>query len=104
VKRVGLLREAIGDDAEHPRYVSVVRGRGYRLIPPVEIDLPGPAMEAGDIEAAGASSRRKVALFAVALTVVVAVTAGIAFSSRTGEPMVTQLRFRPRGLPRRLRR
>ena len=80
VKRVGLLREAIGDDAEHPRYVSVVRGRGYRLIPPVEIDLPGPAMEAGDIEAAGASSRRKVALFAVALTVVVAVTAGIAFS------------------------
>jgi TolB-like protein/DNA-binding winged helix-turn-helix (wHTH) protein len=35
VKRVGLLREALGDDAENPRYVSVVRGRGYRLVPPV---------------------------------------------------------------------
>lgn len=34
-KRVALLREAIGDDAEHPKYVSVVRGRGYRLIAPV---------------------------------------------------------------------
>jgi TolB-like protein/DNA-binding winged helix-turn-helix (wHTH) protein/Flp pilus assembly protein TadD len=35
-KRVALLREAIGDDAEHPKYISVVRGQGYRLVPPVD--------------------------------------------------------------------
>jgi TolB-like protein/DNA-binding winged helix-turn-helix (wHTH) protein len=34
-QRVKLLREAMGDQAQHPRYVELVRGRGYRLIPPV---------------------------------------------------------------------
>ncbi len=34
-KRVAVLREAIGDDAEHPKYISVVWGRGYRLVCPV---------------------------------------------------------------------
>jgi TolB-like protein/DNA-binding winged helix-turn-helix (wHTH) protein/Tfp pilus assembly protein PilF len=34
-QRAKLLREAIGDDAHHPRYVELLRGRGYRLIPPV---------------------------------------------------------------------
>lgn len=31
-KRATLLREALGDDAKEPRYISAVRGRGYRLI------------------------------------------------------------------------
>lgn len=30
-QRVKLLRDALGDDAHHPRYVAGVRGRGYRL-------------------------------------------------------------------------
>jgi TolB-like protein/DNA-binding winged helix-turn-helix (wHTH) protein len=34
-QRVKLLREALGDAARDPRYVGAVRGRGYRLIPPV---------------------------------------------------------------------
>lgn len=34
-KRVMLLRQALGDDAERPRYVERVRGQGYRLIPEV---------------------------------------------------------------------
>jgi TolB-like protein/DNA-binding winged helix-turn-helix (wHTH) protein len=51
-KRVNLLREALGDDAQDPRYIAGVRGRGYRLVaavssarrpaPPVE--LPGPVV------------------------------------------------------------
>ena len=32
-KRVELLREALGDDSDQPRYVALVRGHGYRLIP-----------------------------------------------------------------------
>ncbi len=39
-QRVKLLRDALGDDPRNPRYVEGLRGRGYRLIPPVEIAVP----------------------------------------------------------------
>jgi len=35
-QRVKLLRAALGDDPESPRYLTGVRGHGYRLIVPVE--------------------------------------------------------------------
>lgn len=35
-QRVKLLRAALGDDPRQPRYLMVVRGRGYRLLPEVE--------------------------------------------------------------------
>ena len=35
-QRVKLLRDALGDDSKNPRYVLVVRGRGFRLIPAPE--------------------------------------------------------------------
>lgn len=34
-KRAELLREALGDDSSNSRYVALVRGHGYRLIPTV---------------------------------------------------------------------
>ncbi|MGH8168251.1 MAG: winged helix-turn-helix domain-containing protein, partial [Woeseiaceae bacterium] len=34
-QRAKLLRVALGDDAHAPRYIELLRGRGYRLIPPV---------------------------------------------------------------------
>ena len=34
-QRASLLRRALGDDPASPRYVATVRGRGYRLLPPV---------------------------------------------------------------------
>jgi len=34
-QRVKLLRDALGDDADGPRYIGLVRGHGYRLIPSV---------------------------------------------------------------------
>lgn len=36
-QRVKLLRDALGDDAQHPRYVAGVRGRGYRLAGVAEV-------------------------------------------------------------------
>jgi adenylate cyclase len=42
-KRVELVREALGDDSEEPRYIALVRGRGYRLIAPVQPAVPAPA-------------------------------------------------------------
>src|SRR3984957_11989077 len=51
-KRVNLLREALGDSAQEPRYIAGVRSRGYRLVaavspalrpvPPVQRSLSAP--------------------------------------------------------------
>ena len=35
-QRIKLLRQALQDDAQAPRYIEVVRGQGYRWIPEVE--------------------------------------------------------------------
>jgi TolB-like protein/DNA-binding winged helix-turn-helix (wHTH) protein len=53
-KRVNLLREALGDSAQEPRYIAGVRSRGYRLVaavsssvrqaPPAEDPLSAPAV------------------------------------------------------------
>src|ERR1044072_1398892 len=36
-QRIKLLRDALSDDSHHPRYVELVRGQGYRLLPPVTV-------------------------------------------------------------------
>jgi len=36
-QRIVLLRQALGDDANEPRYINVVRGHGYSAIPEVEL-------------------------------------------------------------------
>ena len=40
-QRVKLLRDALADDAGAPRYVELVRGQGYRLMPDAEV-VTGP--------------------------------------------------------------
>ncbi len=35
-QRIKLLRQALSDHADNPRYIRVVRGQGYRMIPGVE--------------------------------------------------------------------
>jgi len=37
-QRVRLLRQALGEDSQNPRYIAAVRGRGYRLIPDISAD------------------------------------------------------------------
>jgi TolB-like protein/DNA-binding winged helix-turn-helix (wHTH) protein len=41
-QRVRLVRAALGDDAYRPRYIEGLRGRGYRLIPPVHCEAAEP--------------------------------------------------------------
>ena len=36
-KRVELLRHALSDDSQNPRYIGLIRGHGYRLIPDVAV-------------------------------------------------------------------
>jgi TolB-like protein/DNA-binding winged helix-turn-helix (wHTH) protein len=47
-KRVNMLREALGDDAQEPRYIAGVRSRGYRLVAavsPARRPAPAPPVE-----------------------------------------------------------
>ncbi len=37
MQRIRLLRQALGDNSQNPRYIAAVRGRGYRLSAPVEV-------------------------------------------------------------------
>jgi TolB-like protein len=66
-QRVKLLRSAIGDDSQQPRYILGVRGRGYRLVPvPVRLaesrlsiaEATNPPINAASLtERAGATQR-----------------------------------------------
>jgi TolB-like protein/DNA-binding winged helix-turn-helix (wHTH) protein/tetratricopeptide (TPR) repeat protein len=42
-QRVKLLRDALGDDADQPRYVGLVRGQGYRLMAEPTVTPPAGA-------------------------------------------------------------
>jgi hypothetical protein len=52
------VRQALGDDAERPRFVETVVGKGYRFIAPVENHRPGRQLRPADAEAASPSSAR----------------------------------------------
>lgn len=63
-QRLLMLRQALTDEAEHPRYVEVLRGQGYRLI--------GQAQRSGTIQSEPTWPRRY-ALVALVLLIGVAV-------------------------------
>ncbi len=52
------VRQALDDDAEKPRYVETVVGKGYRFIAPVEHRMPGSRHRGVDVTAAQPSSAR----------------------------------------------
>ena len=78
-QRVKLLRDALGDDADQPRYVGLVRGHGYRLMPPVET-LGSPQADKPDpvIEPSG-GRRRRLPYLGFALLCVIVTATGLAF-------------------------
>lgn len=76
--RVMVLRKALGDHAEEPRYVAGERGYGYRLVAPVERVPPA--------DAAPSPGRRW--LRAAVASAVVAALAGLAIASRLRHPPV----------------
>lgn len=95
-QRVKLLRDALGDNAQQPRYIGLIRSEGYRLIPRVErLDVPSvPNRNAsGDGAAAAVASestaftrsapatRRRIALAGLSATLL-ALVVGAAYVVR----------------------
>lgn len=49
---ISLLRKALGEKANEPRFLVTIPGRGYKFIAPVSVGSPpNAAMNAGDVEA-----------------------------------------------------
>lgn len=69
-QRVKLVRDALGDSSDSPRYITVVRGRGYRLLATVsEVDA-----EMSGVAAAPAPARKSLRLVILVPAVTVLVT------------------------------
>jgi TolB-like protein/DNA-binding winged helix-turn-helix (wHTH) protein/Tfp pilus assembly protein PilF len=75
-QRIKLLRDSLGDDPKSPRYVVGVRGRGYRLLPPVvrleTADGTAELVGAAPSATAAPSARWQLILPVVTLAIVVA--------------------------------
>jgi len=70
-QRIKLLRQALGDDAQNPQYIALVRGHGYRMLPEVKpVDRLGTGTAPEPAQAT--VSRRRPALLALGLVVVAA--------------------------------
>ena len=52
------IRRALGDDAEHPRFLETVVGKGYRFIAPLEPKGADPSLEGSDVDPGAESSGR----------------------------------------------
>ncbi len=105
-QRVKLLRSAIGDDSQQPRYILGVRGRGYRLIPVPErltvspaslSEAPAPGAAISPQEMPGRrlpSLGKRVGLAAAVLVAILVVLVGQRFwssSHRTAQPVAVAM-------------
>jgi DNA-binding winged helix-turn-helix (wHTH) protein/tetratricopeptide (TPR) repeat protein len=85
---IGLVRKALGDHADAPRYIQTVHTLGYRFIAPVEVEgtvAQGSAVH-GAAKAAPASRPRKHLWVIAAGIAVLALLGGLAWRSRDGAP------------------
>jgi len=88
MQRVRLLRQALGDDSQNPRYVASVRGRGYRLAGPVEV-LAQPARS-------GSRPGTRRGLIGVAVVIVLSIAIALLVGTRdTTSPGIRTLAVLP---------
>jgi len=64
---VSLLRQALGDDPQNPRFIQTLHRRGYRFVAPVTVERPAAPAAAPGSTTAAAISRRRAVLWSIAL-------------------------------------
>lgn len=92
--QVSLVRKALGDRSEDPRYIATVPGQGYQFIAPVEVVAPlseviieERATASITMEEADDDSSRRLAPFAIASAIAVLIlVAFLAHRSRQSTP------------------
>jgi TolB-like protein/DNA-binding winged helix-turn-helix (wHTH) protein len=80
-QRVKLLRSALNDDSQQPRYVMGVRGRGYRLIPLPERLGDSKSPESAPAQLRGMPSARRRSVVIAAVLVGIGITLAFYFWS-----------------------
>ena len=71
-QRVALLRQALGDTAKHPKFVRVVHGQGYQLIPPVAVVPPAQVVPSAQAVQSRMTRRASVGASIVAAVALIA--------------------------------
>jgi adenylate cyclase len=86
-KRVTLLRDALGEDSQAPRYIATLRGRGYQVVAPVAIESPSdtqvasPNLDSG--QARPASDRPpRIKAYLIAAATVALIAGGVMWQWR----------------------
>ena len=86
-QRVMLVRRALGDDANNPRYIGLVRGQGYRMLQTVRTlatkDADSRPITKHRPQGAGNDMQRIVVAATAALTLVIATVAGYRLTEST---------------------
>ena len=86
---IAILRRALGDDADHPRYIRTVHGVGYSFIGPLVQETHAATQEpaAAPAAAAGASAGRRAPsiILAVVLVVLVGILSVLKYLSHDDE-------------------
>jgi TolB-like protein/DNA-binding winged helix-turn-helix (wHTH) protein len=80
-QRIKVLRDALGDDPQHPRYIQVVRGRGYRMLAPVRTVDEEPGAEQTKESVFGPRRRALALALALLLAAAGVITAAVLSSS-----------------------
>ena len=83
-QHVAMLRKALGDEAASPRYVSAVRGEGYRLVAEVRLLTDGSSLR---------SSRTRLTMVASVLLLAAVIVGAIAQRWTSGPPAIVVLPF-----------
>ena len=86
-KAINRLREAVGDDADHPRFIETLPQRGYRFLAHVESAAPTPAAPHPPPDNAPGVWRRRWLTMGGALIVVVLLAAGLRLLRSTARPI-----------------
>lgn len=90
MQRVRLLRQALGEESQNPRYIASVRGRGYRLAAPVEV-----ITEANLTAKVHAPRRWKIIAATGAAAIAIVVLAMGVLNRETGPPAISTLAVLP---------
>src|SRR5207248_7813724 len=56
---VGRLRDKLGEEVDHPRYIATVRGAGYRALDQQAPTLPSPASGGGKLDSSSTREGRE---------------------------------------------